>query len=149
MPPDAAAADLLVSAFLDTIERRIRLLDVLRAGTIGLLTTAAAFVPVRLLGLASGPALLVAATFGLIAGGAIAWLRRARRHASAAAALVERALPESRNVVFTARELIATPAGTAVATTRARQISRRRCKRRRTTTPMFESATAPDRTPAN
>ena len=113
MPPDAAAADLLVSAFLDTIERRIRLLDVLRAGTIGLVTTAAAFVPVRLLGLASGPALLVAATFGLIAGGAIAWLRRARRHASAAAALVERALPESRNVVFTARELIATPAGTA------------------------------------
>src|SRR6476661_8750472 len=109
MPPDAAAADLLVSAFLDTIERRIRLLDVLRAAALGVLTTAAAFVPVRLLGLASGPALLVAATFGLIAGGAIAWLRRARRPVSAAAALVERALPESRNVVFTARELIATP----------------------------------------
>jgi len=113
MPPETASADLLVTGFLDTIERRIRLLDFVRAAAVGILTAAIVFAPVRLFGPASGSAFLIGATFGLIAGGGTAWRRRARRDASAAAVLVERALPESRNVVFTARELIGTPGGTA------------------------------------
>ena len=46
---------------------------------------------------------------GLLILAAIAWARRSRRDPTSAATLVERALPESRNVVFTARELLASP----------------------------------------
>ena len=113
MPPEVAAADRLVMRFLDRIERRIRLIDLVRSAAIGVLTAATAVLASRLLGVASGPALLAGAASGLIVAVVGAWLRGARRDASAAAVVVERALPESRNVVFTARELILTPAGTA------------------------------------
>ena len=113
MRPEAAAADLVVTSFFDTIDRRIRVVDVVRATAIGVIVAAIGFVPLRLLGLMSGPASLIATTVGLLAAVGTAWLRRWRREPSKAAALVERALPESRNLVFTAREVLATPGTTA------------------------------------
>ena len=113
MRPEAAAADLVVTSFFDTIDRRIRVVDVVRATAIGVIVAAIGFVPLRLLGLMSGPASLIGMTVGLLAAVGTAWLRRWRREPSKAAALVERALPESRNLVFTAREVLATPGTTA------------------------------------
>ncbi|MEO7275388.1 MAG: hypothetical protein ABIX28_18235 [Vicinamibacterales bacterium] len=113
MPPEALAADLLVTAFLTTIERRVRLLDLVRATAIGILAATVLFVPLRLVGVSRPSALLIAVVAGLVILLATAWLRHSRRDPSSAATLVERALPASRNVVFTARELLASPGAAA------------------------------------
>ena len=58
MPPEAASADFFVTGFLARIERRILVIDLVRSAAIGVLTAAITVLALRLLGVASGPALI-------------------------------------------------------------------------------------------
>lgn len=110
MPPEALApsAGIVLSLF-ERVERRVRLLEVMRATRTGAIVLGA----MALAGLAvgwRGPlAWVPATTVAAVLGGTLVWWSRPRWSTPAVGTLIERAIPDSRNVVFTARELASDP----------------------------------------
>ena len=107
MPPDALTPSaIVVTSFLSDVERRLWIVDWLRAGRAAALSAAAGLAAAPALGQRSTSVWMAIALVSAIAAGVTVWRERARRTGSDAASLVEHGIPESRNVVFTARELL-------------------------------------------
>ena len=110
MPPDVLApAAGAVLDFLAHVERRVRVVESLRAIRAALFVLAAGALAVLVGGYRPPLAWALAGIVATATAGGLLWRGRTRWSAGAVGALVERAVPESRNVVFTARELIASP----------------------------------------
>jgi hypothetical protein len=108
--PDAVvkAAGLVVSLF-QRVERRVRVVESLRAARTGGLVLAGLALAGRLTGWAAGPLWTIASSVALVLAGALLWRSRVRWSQPAVGTVIEQALPESHNVLFTARELVNDP----------------------------------------
>jgi Domain of unknown function (DUF4175) len=114
MPPDALARpETIVTGFLAAVERRLWLVGSLRAATAAALAAAAGLVAAPALGHRPSSAWIPIAMITVGTAGVAMWRARARWSGDAVASLVERGIPESHNVVFTAREMLSSPHASA------------------------------------
>ena len=107
MPPDARVrSELVLTDFLTGLARRLQVVDAVRAARAALLAAAGAILGAAALGYRS-TGVWVAITLAAAATAvSMLWRARERWSPGAVASLAERGIPESHNVIFTARELL-------------------------------------------
>jgi hypothetical protein len=114
MPRDAInRSEATVTSFLAGVARRIQLLDSVRAVRAGSVAAAAGLAVSAAIGSRLSSVRLAIGLTAIVVGAAVMWRARGRWSPDAVATLVERRIPESQNVIFTARELLAS-SGAAV-----------------------------------
>jgi hypothetical protein len=107
MPPESlAASETVVTAFLAAVERRVQLVDLLRAAKAAALVAAAGALAAAAIGYRPSSAWIAIALAAAATGVTAMWRARARWSGDAVASLVERRIPESHNAIFAARELL-------------------------------------------
>src|SRR4051794_11410305 len=107
VPPEAAGAAIL--DLFERVGRRVRWLETVRASRTGIAAAIGVALAALLIGWRARPSLTVATIAGLVIATGLVWRSRARWSRPSVGALIERAVPDSRNVVFTARELLVAP----------------------------------------
>jgi hypothetical protein len=108
MPREAGVGpESIVTAFLTRVERRLQLVDAVRAMRAALLAGGVAFVAAAILGSRPASAWIAIMVAAISTAGVTLWRARSGWSPIAVASLVERGIPESQNIIFTASELLA------------------------------------------
>jgi hypothetical protein len=114
MPPEASVtSQAVVMAFLTRVARRRQVADAARATSAGFFSAAAVVVIAAVRGHRPSSAWMAIVLAALLTAGVMLWRARGRWSPEVVASFAERGIPESHNVIFTARELIATAAASA------------------------------------
>jgi hypothetical protein len=114
MPREALArSEIVVTSFLAAVERRLLLVDSLRAAKAASLVAAAGLLGATGIGVRASSVWIAIAAAAIATAGVTMWRARARWSGAAVATLVERGIPDSHNVVFTARELLSSSVAAA------------------------------------
>ena len=108
MPREARVrSELVLTDFLTGLARRLQVVDAVRAARAAFLAAAGAILGTAALGYRSSSVWVAVALAAAATGVAMLWRARERWSPGAVASLAERGIPESHNVIFTARELLA------------------------------------------
>jgi hypothetical protein len=107
MPPDARVrSELVLTDFLTGLARRLQVVDTVRATRAALLAAAGAILGAAVLGYRSTGVWIAITLAAAATAASMLWRARERWSPGAVASLAERGIPESHNVIFTARELL-------------------------------------------
>ena len=107
MPPDARVrSELVLTDFLTGLARRLQVVDAVRATRAALLAAAGAILGAAALGYRSTGVWIAITLAAAATAAAMLWRASERWSPGAVASLAERGIPESHNVIFTARELL-------------------------------------------